>query len=38
MAAGLMKNGAELWQPIIERRKLTFATLRITRGRSMIRL
>ena len=38
MAAGLMKNGAELWYPKIERRVSTFATLRITRGRSIIRL
>ena len=38
MAAGLMKKGAELEQPKIERRVSTFATLRITRGRSMIRL
>lgn len=38
MAAGLMKKGAELGQPRIERRVSTFATFRITRGRNMIRL
>ncbi len=38
MAAGLMKKGAELGQPRMERRVLTSATLRITRGRSMILL
>ena len=38
MAAGLTKKGAELGQPRIERRVLTSTILRITRGRSMIRL
>lgn len=38
MAAGLMKKGAELGQPRIERRVSAFATFRITRGRSMILL
>ena len=38
MAAGLMKKGAELGQPRIERRVSTFSTFRITRGRNIIRL
>ena len=38
MAAGLTKNGAELEQPRMERRVLTCAILRMTRGRSMILL
>ena len=37
MAAGLMKKGAELGQPRIERRVLASFMFRMTRGRSMIR-